>query len=90
MSIGDVHVILKKRSPLPKDENTKDQSQSADSDVLNAEKITTPENVQHKVGQHKPNAQRKPVQEYSAIIQTAPATTGASWFFVFDRSEVVE
>ena len=25
------------------------------------------------------------VQEYSATIQTAPATTRASWFFVFDR-----
>ena len=31
------------------------------------------------------DAATKPVQEYSATIQTAPATTGASWVFVFDR-----
>ena len=31
------------------------------------------------------DAATKPVQEYSATIQTAPETTGASWVFVFDR-----
>ncbi|MFA5924480.1 MAG: integron integrase [Methylococcaceae bacterium] len=31
------------------------------------------------------DAATQPVQEYSAIIQSAPATTGASWVFVFDR-----
>lgn len=31
------------------------------------------------------DAATNPVQEYSATIQTAPATTGASWVFVFDR-----
>ena len=31
------------------------------------------------------DAASKLVQEYSATIQTAPATTGASWVFVFDR-----